>query len=210
MFKIIESNPPFSPIPARFPEFKTIEELITRNVERDDELLFFLSEQVWKQDIGEHIGWGKSIPQNKVEQGGILLGNVYFDKENKKTFAVVEKALAGSSAKGSPAYLRMDHQTWKEMLDEADQYLDNESNQLRVIGWYHTHPGGLNVFMSGTDMDTQKTFFANFWQFAIVLNPHKRIWRAFAGASATECIGNVIDQESFDLWKSIEDPNLAA
>lgn len=62
---------------------------------------------------------------------------------------------------------------------------------MRVIGWYHTHPNNLGVFMSGTDQRTQATFFSANWQFAIVLNPHRLQWKAFAGEQATECPGFV-------------------
>lgn len=47
--------------------------------------------------------------------------------------------------------------------------------------------------MSGTDRTTQQRLFGNDWQFAIVLNPHKKIWRAFYGANSSGCRGYVLD-----------------
>ena len=39
--------------------------------------------------------------------------------------------------------------------------------------------------MSGTDMNTQRLNFEK--QFALVLNPHRQILKAFEGADAREC-----------------------
>jgi len=89
----------------------------------------------------------------------------------------------------------MTHETWKEMLDKADKLLEQSGSALQIIGWYHTHPNTLDVFMSGTDQNTQSRLFGNDWQFAIVLNPQKRIWCAFYGSHSTECQGYIIDNE---------------
>jgi proteasome lid subunit RPN8/RPN11 len=100
------------------------------------------------------------------------------------------------SAKGSSVHLEMTHDTWKEMLDSADKLLEQSpQRELQIIGWYHTHPNGLQVFMSGTDRDTQSRMFAHDWQFAVVLNPQKQRWRAFFGHTARECKGYVIADE---------------
>jgi len=82
----------------------------------------------------------------------------------------------------------MTHETWKDMLD----VVDNLDSKLQIVGWYHTHPNDLDVFMSGTDTATQARVFSHDWQFAIVLNPHKKIWRSFYGANSNECQGYVI------------------
>ena len=87
----------------------------------------------------------------------------------------------------------MNHATWKKMIDRVDMMLDSNPNKdLQIIGWYHTHPNQLDVFMSETDVGTQMRFFSNDWQFAIVLNPHKKLWRAFHGKNAEECKGFLI------------------
>ena len=73
---------------------------------------------------------------------------------------------------------------------------ERRSSSLRVVGWYHTHPNGLDVFMSGTDRDTQRALFPGAAQFALVLNPHRRLWRAFRGADSDPCHAAVIVPES--------------
>lgn len=203
MFRISNCSPAFEPVSMRLPEFTLLKQWRSSAQQLNPGALFYFTENAWKRDICTHIGWGQITKSNGFEQGGLLLGNVFRDPERMITFAIVEKALAGLSATGSMAYLSIGHATWNEMLDEADLYLDDQEYQLRIIGWYHTHPMTLQVFMSGTDMNTQRTFFPNYWQFAVVLNPHRQLWRSFLGGDALECSGNVIKQSFYDSWKKI-------
>lgn len=153
---------------------------------------FYLKKNAFKT-ITRHIGWGVHTPHNFVEQGGILLGKSFIDPDTSITYGVVEEAISGELAKGSSAYLEMTHETWKEMYDKADELIEQSGSELQIIGWYHTHPDKLDVFMSGTDQATQSRLFGNDWQFAIVLNPQKKIWRAYYGRHSTECEGYIIE-----------------
>ena len=47
----------------------------------------------------------------------------------------------------------------------------NDDN-LRVVGWWHSHPG-IGCFLSGTDISTQKYFFPEAYQVALVVDPIK-------------------------------------
>jgi proteasome lid subunit RPN8/RPN11 len=144
-----------------------------------------------REQIFSHIRWGNlHATETRSEQGGLLLGKVYFDKEAGYHYGMVERGIPGRSAQGSATYLEMTHETWIEMIENVDQVLSGEEHQdLQVIGWYHTHPNELDVFMSGTDQNTQRNHFNQDWHFAIVLNPQRRIWKAFSGAQALECSG---------------------
>jgi len=156
--------------------------------------------------VAEHIGWGRHTLDNEVEQGGILLGHVHRDPQGS-IFAIVRTAIAGKSAQGSSSYLAMTHETWAEMLTQVHEILDRDpGSQMQIVGWYHTHPNSLDVFMSGTDRNTQRNFFANDWQFAVVLNPHKRLWRVYHGANSVQCAGFVMDT-SEDERESASGPN---
>jgi proteasome lid subunit RPN8/RPN11 len=129
------------------------------------------------------------------EQGGLLLGNVFYDHDLNNYHGIVQKAIPGDSAKGSAVYLQMGHDTWSEMMHKIDKIQEEEKElNLRVIGWYHTHPNELNVFMSGTDMNTQQKFFNEDWHFAIVLNPHRQIWKVFSGKDASVCRGYFLSE----------------
>jgi proteasome lid subunit RPN8/RPN11 len=193
-FEITSHTPPYEPAQMRKPSFKVIQDYDSSiEYAHSKSHKLFIEIEAMKQ-IFEHIGWGKRIERNVVEQGGILLGQVFRDENQKLTYGIAEKAIAGSLAKGSSAYLDMTHETWKQMLDSVDEILNgNPEKNFQVIGWYHTHPNSLSVFMSGTDQSTQSRLFSHAWQFAIVLNPHKQIWKAFYGKNAEECRGFVID-----------------
>ncbi|GEM_PF-2148261 len=147
-----------------------------------------------KKQIFDHIKWGNlQTPKNRNEQGGILLGKVYFDKSDNFQFGVVEQVVYSEDTRGNSVYLEMNHEVWSQMLNDADDIIGkNHNDNIQVIGWYHTHPNKLDVFMSGTDMNTQQRFFNQSWHYAIVLNPHKQIWKAFSGGEAKECQGYVL------------------
>lgn len=140
--------------------------------------------------IHDHIEWKRSSSQNLVEQGGILLGSTIQDPVTGLLHGFVTDAIAAKSgARGSGAHLEMGHEAWHGMLVEADAIRDASNGATQLIGWYHTHPGQLDVFMSSVDRHTQETFFAEDWQFAIVLNPQRELWRVFHGRAAVECRG---------------------
>jgi len=192
-FEIKDFKPPYSPVETKKTHLLIVKDLNSQykkyrcreDFSRDYE--FYLTMNAFCE-IKQHIGWGKRTDENRVEQGGILLGHAFRDTEKNLTYAIAEQAIPGRLAIGNAAYLEVTHETWKEMLDDVDRL----GAQLQVIGWYHTHPNDLAVFMSGTDRATQERLFGNDWQFAIVLNPHKQIWRAFYGANSCECRGHVL------------------
>jgi hypothetical protein len=192
-FEIISDEPPYQPHERVMPSFKTIERLGS-NCETAEPMghRLYISKEAMSH-IGSHIGWGKMTQHNCIEQGGILLGQVFRDSVNGVTYGVADVAVAALSARGSSVHLEMTHDTWKEMLASVDQLLEQSPQRdLQVIGWYHTHPNGLQVYMSGIDRETQGRLFAHDWQFAVVLNPQKERWRAFFGHAAQECQGYVL------------------
>ncbi len=191
-FKINTVSEAYKPENQTEPSFLIEPSLNSKSKNDAKNTKLYIKPKAIKQ-IFEHISWGQTTKENVVEQGGVLLGKVFFDEKKNLMYGVVEEALAGKEAKGSSAYLEMDHEVWKEMLDEFDAILDkDEDKQWQMIGWYHTHPNNLSVFMSGTDMGTQQRFFSNDWQYAIIFNPHKQIWKSFVGNEAVECAGMIV------------------
>lgn len=195
-FEVVSTGSPYQPREEAVPPFRTLGGAGS-NCESgagESHRLYLTREAMGH--IHSHIGWRQVTSHNCVEQGGILLGQAFRDSTRGITYGVVSAAVAGLSARGSSVHLEMTHDTWKEMLDSADRLLEQSPHkELQVIGWYHTHPNGLDVYMSGTDRDTQSRMFAQDWQFAIVLNPQKQRWRAFYGREAQECKGYVIADE---------------
>lgn len=208
MFTILEMIPPYSPtkrIQSGLETISSLDSSFQKKVSLSHEL--YISDSAFKSQIFDHISWGKRTDDNVVEQGGILLGATYHDEIKNLTYGVVEQAIPGFGAVGSPGYLSMGHETWREMLSQVDEIIDRfPEKKFQVIGWYHTHPNSLSVFMSGTDVNTQRRFFAQDWQFAIVLNPHKKTWRSFYGYDALECKGFVYDKTNSPFF--FENQNL--
>ena len=189
-FEITELSKVYEPEEKEHSEFNTISYLDSSFSGNENiRHTLYIGKQS-REQIFSHIGWGENFPKNQVEQGGIMLGHSFIDKKKNLIYGVVKHAITGESARGSAAYLALNHQTWKEIIDQVDELLDtNPEENYQVIGWYHTHPNSLSVFMSGTDKATQSHIFNKIWQFAIVLNPQKKIWRAFFGENSIECQG---------------------
>ncbi|WP_298416810.1 Mov34/MPN/PAD-1 family protein [uncultured Kordia sp.] len=180
-------------------DFKIDENFNSRNKKNQSDSLLFISQKA-KEQIWNHIEWGNHKTSiNKNEQGGILLGKVFFDKKRKMQFAIVEDVVIGKTAKGNPTYLEMSHETWSQMLNDADEIAEEKNDNIQVIGWYHTHPNELSLYMSGTDMNTQYRFFNQNWHYAIILNPHKEIWKAFVGKEAEECKGYILKDDDVNF-----------
>ncbi|MFH1113028.1 MAG: hypothetical protein V1792_03825 [Pseudomonadota bacterium] len=189
--QVLETSPAYAPESRSVPQFPKL--LCCNHREPSSSHRLYIL-QTAKNEIFRHITWGRQIPDNSVEQGGLLLGRAFRDEEVGIMFGVVERAVAGSSARGTSAYLEMDHETWKAMIDKVDSVLEiTPGSGLQIIGWYHTHPNTLDVFMSGTDKGTQQRFFACEWQFGVVLNPQRTIWRVFYGKDAQECQGFIVE-----------------
>lgn len=134
--------------------------------------------------IHAHIRWGSGLYDGLAEQGGILVGQA-FQETNGQGFSIVTHALAGILGDGSMTYLKLGHACWHQMLSELEALREaSPEATLEVIGWYHTHPGSLGVFMSGTDMRTQQLLFPKDWHIAMVMNPQKELWRVYHGYEA--------------------------
>lgn len=146
------------------------------------EPLLILSEKA-VEGIKKHISWDKQTADNVYEQGGILIGKPYLI--NKQIVGFVELIIPAETTRSNYTYLEMGTETWIKMLDIYDQLY--KDNGLLVIGWFHTHPNNLSVFMSSTDMGTQRTFFNQQWHFSIVLNPHRRLIACFNSEAAKPC-----------------------
>jgi proteasome lid subunit RPN8/RPN11 len=154
---------------------------------RDQEALF-LSAGAFA-DIVSHISWGKRTPENINEQGGLLIGMRCETPTDRHRFVVVTHALPIRSDTRSSAYIKFDHAGWHRVLSQLDLLKDQGriDQATNIIGWYHTHPQQLDCFMSGTDLTTQRSTFYQPWNYALVLNPHRKIMKCFVGGEAASC-----------------------
>lgn len=139
--------------------------------------------------LREHIGWGQETAHNQVEQGGLLVGRIYQDtqEDSVNLLGVVYQVLPGLT-EGSMKHLHFSHETWADMLNEYDKLTTQPGwEDIYVIGWYHTHPKHLKVYMSETDIRTQVCFFGEPWHISVIINPQQQVVKAYLGKNAEEC-----------------------
>jgi len=154
--------------------------------------LLFLEEPA--EEIRAYFGVGRfDYPPNRVEQGGWLVGVYMDDRWMPRVQGLVTHFLPATGCTGTAAYLhwpameniRLQRQFFqmKENLKETESVL---AERLCLLGWIHSHPNSLPVFLSGTDKANIREQFNDPTQFSVVLNPHTRECRAFLGPEGRE------------------------
>jgi len=93
-----------------------------------------------------------TAPRGRMEMGGLLFGHV--DEQGRN---VCVTGFFPKQTQSSPIYCEFDGK-WLAIaaaaaLEANEAYPDEETPEIRVIGWIHTHPG-LTVFLSETDVST--------------------------------------------------------
>ena len=131
-------------------------------------------------EIFDFIEWHKgSRTDIRVEQGGIMLGNRYYDCDKNLHYTIVKKVIVAEKAEGTSAFLEITPECWNDMYEQKDSYIAESGNEVVIVGWFHTHPNMLPVFMSGTDRNTQKQFFNGENTYSVVINPQRHLIKAF-------------------------------
>lgn len=98
------------------------------------------------------------------EVGGVLLGDIYCSKGVQ--YVQVDDWLCAKGADERRAALTFTHETWNQINAEKEL----KRPDLRIVGWYHTHPG-LGVFLSDKDQFIHKNFFREDSLVAMVVDP---------------------------------------
>jgi proteasome lid subunit RPN8/RPN11 len=98
---------------------------------------------------------------NQAEICGVLLG------KDRDSLVEVEACVAGAKAEEAGAHVTFTQDTWEHIYKIKDQQYPN----LRIVGWYHSHPG-FGVFLSEHDTFIHKNFFSSPGQVAWVFDPH--------------------------------------
>lgn len=150
------------------------------------------------------VGWLRyDYPNNRNEQGGWLIGRYLRDAAGHPIQCEVLEVLQAKTECRYPGYIEWSaleeirlQQEFFDMKEKMAITDPRAAEELSVIGWWHTHPNELPVFMSGTDMETQRLKYFKPEKYAVVLNPHKGIWRAFAGADAREVAAIMLVDDS--------------
>jgi len=140
-------------------------------------------------DIYTH---GRGAPD--IEVCGVLVGNVYHDAMGP--FVFVEANIRGNFSSGKAAQVTFTAKTWAHIQD----VMDTSYPELRILGWYHTHPGH-GIFLSDMDLFIHKNFFSLPWHLAFVFDPQNQEEGLFAWRT-----GNMLI-ESFVVQKDAPQPN---
>ena len=122
-----------------------------------------------KRKILEH-----ALKNRNREVGGVLIGELYRYPDKYRSrgsggsraiYVEIFDAKEGEFTIGSSTSLTFTPDTWSALIADAER---NHPN-LRIVGWYHTHPGH-GVFLSGADKFIQNHFFGEGGQLALVVD----------------------------------------
>jgi len=103
---------------------------------------------------------------------GYLIGNILEWKG--QIYVVIEEILFILGAVHSDKYSTSQIEGTAGKYEIRFQKLKKkrENDNLRIVGWWHSHPG-FSCFLSHTDLKTQEYFFPESYQVALVVDPHK-------------------------------------
>lgn len=103
---------------------------------------------------------------------GYLIGNILDWKG--QIYVVIEEILfilgAVHSDKFSTSQIEGTAGKYERRFQKLKKKRENDN--LRIVGWWHSHPG-FSCFLSHTDLKTQEYFFPESYQVALVVDPHK-------------------------------------
>lgn len=119
---------------------------------------FHITEAVHK-NIQDHAKADKS-----VEICGVLVGK--WEKDENGPYALVSENIRCDSATSKFAEVTFTHESWSQINSE----MDSKYSDLRIIGWYHSHPD-FGIFLSDRDVFIHENFFSGAGQVAYVVDP---------------------------------------
>lgn len=107
----------------------------------------------------------KSSLDNEV--CGVMLGQL--KKDSSGPFLMIEDVIQGQAAQSAPAKVTYTAETWTYIHKEQESRDPN----LKMVGWYHTHPR-FGIFLSSYDQFIHENFFSvEPWMVAFVIDPVK-------------------------------------
>lgn len=127
------------------------------------------------------------------ECGGVMVGQKL--EGEKGPVVLVEAVIPALYAEGHHGSVTFTHETWEQINQEKDQNYED----LRIVGWYHTHPG-FGIFLSDYDEFIQKNFFDLPWQVAFVLDPRSGDTGAFGWVE-----GEIARLSRYDIYGAGEE-----
>jgi len=140
-------------------------------IDRDFIFPVYISENVLKVIKG-------ICSKSNLELFGYLVGNVLNWK--KKKYVIITDQLFNENAVNSQQYFTSQIDGTAGNFDVVLKGLKDlrKDDDLRILGWWHTHPD-FGCFLSTTDIHTQKFFFPETYQVALILDPIRKEYTFF-------------------------------
>ncbi|QDV49796.1 Mov34/MPN/PAD-1 family protein [Gimesia fumaroli] len=107
-----------------------------------------------------------------VEICGVLVGE--WQQDENGPFASVTQYIRCNQAASKFAEVTFTHESWSQINSE----MDSKYSDLRIIGWYHSHPD-FGIFLSDRDVFIQENFFSGPGQVAYVVDPVRKLEGVF-------------------------------
>lgn len=123
---------------------------------------------------------------------GLLMGNVYMDSNCGVTWMYLQDAVPASQVDADITTVEVSRQEFMRINDEVDRIREQTNDDVRKIGWYHSHPN-YGIFMSNTDRLNQKRYYYQEWQLALVVDPIRATLGFFRGSSSNRCPHRVVE-----------------
>jgi len=104
-----------------------------------------------------------------TETGGVVVGEAYVCSETRKHYTEIVGSIAATHTVGNAVHFQFSPECWSSIFRNQKQYYPGST----IVGWYHSHPNH-GIFLSGTDLNTQRLSFNKIWQIAVVFDPQRR------------------------------------
>lgn len=114
---------------------------------------------------------------SSTETGGVLVGEAYFCQETKSHYTEIVDAIPAINTVGNRVHFEFTSESWKEIY----KIRERDFPENVIVGWYHSHPGH-GIFLSATDLTTQRSCYNQIWQIAVVYDPLNQQIGFFYGA----------------------------
>jgi len=133
------------------------------------------------------------------ELGGILLGMP--EDSETGTDLQVSAMLKAKKTAADKTSLTFTHETWEQIHHEKDILYPD----LKIVGWFHTHPG-FGIFLSNYDTFIQQNFFNLSWQVAYVVDPIRQEQGFFAWENSQVIpVPYQVNDEGKSIWMPLEE-----
>jgi proteasome lid subunit RPN8/RPN11 len=128
---------------------------------------------------------GGNLKRISDEQAGMIYGTRYKDSISGLRWMIINEVDPDYRASGTSASVQFrPNKKLQDLLNSNSQ--PGMEDYYYTLGWFHTHPNNLPVFMSSTDRYTHRLYFPTDDYCAIVINPQKKILRTFMSDDFTE------------------------